>query len=326
MKIGLFDPSLKNNFGQQSTNSGDAIISDAVVEIISNVFHLYDLFRVSTHCSPSIKIVKELNHCDHVFVGGSNLLSSDIATYNQWKLNNSFLAQLLYPNKRNILLGVGWWQYQDYITPATCKYYRKHLNHKNLHSVRDSYTRDKMQLMGFDNVINTSCPTLWNLHNKETNRKKMNINDCIFTLTDYAPNPDSDTVLIETILNSFSGHIYFFVQGTQDEEYLKSLSIFNKNRYKFHLIYTLQEFNEILKTDIVFIGTRLHGGARALQLNVETIILEVDNRSTEIRKDINLPSIDRQDNVTLKKWINGEHVFRPIFLDTNSIQKWKAQF
>jgi hypothetical protein len=104
------------------------------------------------------------------------------------------------------------------------------------------------------------------------------------------------------------------------------LPIFLKNKRKFHLLNSLREFNEVLKTDVVFLGTRLHGGARALQMHVESIILEVDNRTREIRKDINLPSIARQDNVTLRRWIIGEKVFNPISLDIESILKWKGQF
>lgn len=326
IKIGLLDPSLQDNNGTISTNIGDVIIYDAVIKVLDDVFKNYDLIRVSTHSNPDRKALKNLSHCDVQIIGGTNLLSSDIKSYNQWKFERRLIDKLLFPVKNIVSLGVGWWQYQSEPTDYTANYYKKLLSSHFNHSVRDSYTEKKMCKMGFNNVINTSCPTLWGLSGMELNRKITKKQDCVFTLTDYKPSVELDTKLLEKLFENFSGKLHYFAQGTKDIEYLNSLEIFQKNKNRFDFLLSLSEYNEILKTDIVFVGTRLHAGARALQKNIDTIVFEVDNRTKEISRDTNYPSIDRQDFELLQKWLDGEPVFNNLKIDEENINKWKTQF
>jgi polysaccharide pyruvyl transferase WcaK-like protein len=230
------------------------------------------------------------------------------------------------PIKNIITLGVGWWQYQAAPTSHTIRYYKNLLSSSLLHSVRDSYTQSKMLEMGFSNVINTTCPTLWGLSGMNVNRKNTKKQDCVFTLTDYNPSEVLDTKLLEILLDNFSGKLYFFAQGSKDLEYINSLEFYKKNKGRFDMISTLVDYNYILKTEVVFVGTRLHAGARALQNGVDTLVVEVDNRTTEIRKDTNYPSIERDNFKTLQKWLDGETVFDNLQIDANSINTWKSQF
>ena len=51
--------------------------------------------------------------------------------------------------------------------------------------------------------------------------------------------------------------------------------------------------NSIKQYNIEYIGTRLHGGIRALQHGRRTMIIAVDGRAMEKKKDIHLPVVDR---------------------------------
>lgn len=327
IKIGLLDPSLWDNKGNRSPNTGDIIIYDAVIKVLDNIFSEYDLIRVSTHTNPNGKLLKGLSSCDIQIIGGTNLLSSNIQEYNQWKFERSFLNKIFYPVKNIITLGVGWWQYQEAPTATTTKYYKETLSDNYVHSVRDNYTKEKLAGMGINNVINTTCPTLWDLSGKEVNRKSEESKNCVFTLTDYYTSIENDSNLIQVLLNNFSEYLYFFAQGSGDIKYLKSLDIYKTNQHRFKFINTLTEYNTILEDgDIVYIGTRLHAGARALQKNVDALVLQVDNRAREISMDTNFPSIERNDLITLQSWLNGDEIFPKMKIDIDSIQKWMGQF
>jgi len=327
IKIGLLDPSLQDNSGNQSTNTGDIIIYDAVIKVLDKIFNNYDLVRVSTHTNPNSKLLKELGLCDIQIIGGTNLLSSNIDEYNQWEFKRSIIDKIFHPIKNIVTLGVGWWQYQQKPTEKTAKYYRNTLSTKYIHSVRDNYTKDKLIGMGINNVINTSCPTLWELSGLDVNRKSDSLKDCVFTLTDYNTSVENDTNLIKLLIRNFSGKLYLFAQGSKDIEYVESLDIYKENKYKFEIVNSLPEYNKLLEEgDITYIGTRLHAGARALQKNIEALVLEVDNRAKEISRDTNFPSIERNDLTTLQKWLDGERIFSNMKLDNDSIKKWMNQF
>lgn len=327
VKIGLLDPSIQDNNGVISTNTGDVIIYDAIIKVLDNTFKDYNLIRVSTHTNPDRKLLKELSLCEIQIIGGTNLLSSNIYEYNQWRFERSIIERIIYPIKNIVTLGVGWWQYQQHPTKKTTRYYRNTLSSNYIHSVRDSYTKDKLIEMGINNVINTSCPTLWELSGLDVNRKSDNLKDCVFTLTDYNTSIENDTNLIKLLISNFSGKLFLFTQGSKDIEYVESLDIYKENKHKFEIIYSLPEYNELLDSgDVIYIGTRLHAGARALQKNVEALVLEVDNRAKEISRDTNFPSIKRNDLTTLQKWLNGDKIFSNMKLDNNSIKKWMNQF
>jgi len=325
-KIGLLDPSLRDNEGNISINLGDKIIYDSIISELSEIFGEIELVRVSTHCNPSAKLLKRLNQCYLIFIGGTNLLSSDIQQYNQWKFVRPFWTTLIYPCSDIILFGVGWWQYQSSPTSFTKKYYSKILKTKFIHSVRDSYTLSKLNEVGLKHSLNTSCPTIWGLNGRITNRKNLQTQNCVFTLTDYAVSPIDDQNIIKVLLDKFSGDLFYFAQGSNDIAYLESLPIAKNNLSRIKIIDSIEDYNDILQTDIVFIGTRMHGGARALQFKKETLVLEVDNRTKEIRLDTNFPSIARKDISTLNHWIEGKSVFNPMYLNIDSINLWKEQF
>src|SRR5687767_3928820 len=92
-----------------STNLGDQIISEAV----ANQLNL--LFSPSRSISISSRDVGAwsrhlLEKADYIFLGGSNALSSNpLFGYRQLSIGRFNAFNL----SRLVLLGVGWWQYQE---------------------------------------------------------------------------------------------------------------------------------------------------------------------------------------------------------------------
>jgi len=329
VKIGLFDPSLYDNKGTPSSNLGDLIIARSIENYFYEIFSPIEIIKISSHELPSKQSFKDLNDCEYVFIGGTNILSSNINSYNQWKVLRNKFNWLFSstPISDVILFGVGWWQYQQKPTFNTKSFYKKALHNNFMHSVRDEYTLNKLKDIGIENVVNTSCPTTWELNSQQTNRVNGAAN-CLFTITDYMKDAKNDDLLLQTICDFFNERIYFFPQGNGDSEYIKSLDFFKKNKTKFTILNrTISEFEDcISNSNVDYIGTRLHAGINVLQLKKNALILAVDNRATEMAKDINLPVIDRRDFDSMRKWLKQEKIFKDIKIPTDNIKLWKEQF
>lgn len=325
--ITLLDPSLKNNKGESSTNLGDLIIRQSVIGVLKDIFPYEDIHRLSTHSNLESAHYKLIKDSQFTFIGGSNLLSSNILLYNQWKIANRRSLYFLAPKiKDAILMGVGWWQYQNKPSFITKRFYNSVLNHKYNHSVRDQYTELKVNQLGMKNVLNTSCPTLWDLDGVACDRKKTTIKKAIFTLTDYNKNQKSDSQLINLLFDYFD-ELYFFAQGSMDKKYLLSMSIYSKNKEKIKLVNSVEEYENYFSSgETVYVGTRLHGGIYALKQKAEALIIAIDNRASEISKSTNLAVIKRGENDKIRTWLEGKTNFGKITLDNNSIELWKNQF
>src|SRR5690606_6570746 len=90
-------------------------------------------------------------------IGGTNLLSSEVNKYNQWKVSWRDALWL----RDVILLGVGWWQYQGEPNFWTRTFLKRVLHPQFVHSLRDAYTVGQLRRAGLPNGRNTSCVTLW---------------------------------------------------------------------------------------------------------------------------------------------------------------------
>lgn len=326
-QITLLDPSISNSDGIPSANLGDIIIADSVLDEMVNLFPDYELVRISTHTYLNKKDYENIKKSEYTFIGGTNLLSSNIREYNQWKVSLK-KGYYLFPNLKNIvLLGVGWWQYQHNPTLITKLFYRKALGKYYLHSVRDEYTKSMLSQCGRENILNTSCPTTWGLG--DYNPIFDSESDILFTLTDYNQDVIEDNKLLELILKSCDEKIYFFPQGYDDTKYLNSLNSFKKNSSRITILdYRISEFNNLIyrNRNIRYIGTRLHGGIRCMQNNIPSLIIAIDNRAIEISKDINIPIVKRTDYDMMKLWLEGNFKFPKIELPHQSIKAWREQF
>lgn len=311
-KILIFDTSIATQ------NLGDSIILDSVNKSLTGLFPNGRFFNTATHESIGLVSYKLHKMADFSFVAGTNLLSSNMNKYNQWKVNFIDAAFL----KDIILLGVGWWQYQNSPNLYTKLLYKKLLSRKLQHSVRDSYTKEKLANAGIVNCINTGCPTTWSLTPQHcSDIPKVKSDDVIFTLTDYNKDRAADSRLINLLTERYN-KVFFWPQGSGDLDYLDSFACDVEV-----LAPSLRSFDKILANteSIEYIGTRLHAGIRALQHKRRAIIIGVDNRAAEIAKDINLPFLARENIDELDGLIGGQWA-TTLFIDFAAIDAWRSQF
>jgi hypothetical protein len=143
----------------------------------------------------------------------------------------------------------------------------------------------------------------------------------VTTLTHYLRDLEADTQLFKVLQASYK-HLYFWPQQSEDAEYFSSLNISGVKIVPP----SLARYDNFLEhEDVDFIGTRLHGGIRALQKQKRTLILAVDNRATEILKDTNLPVVQRDNIAAIEQFIGTKQACK-ITLPTEKIAQWKAQF
>lgn len=313
-KIILFNPAIS------SLNLGDHIIAYACKENIESLLKNKMCIDISTHLPISNLYMGLIKNVKYSFVLGSNLLMNNMnGRFRQWDIKLWNTRRI----NKAILMGVGWHQYSSKTNSYTKKLYNRVLSNEYYHSVRDEYTKIKLNDIGIKNVINTGCPTLWNLDKKHCMQIPKNKSyRVIFTLTDYKKDLVKDKKMINILKNNYE-KLYFWIQGGNDYEYLKELyngsdiEIINPN---------LEDYNKIIKNgNIDFVGTRLHGGIRALQNKCRTIIISVDNRAKELNRNYNIPIIEREKIDILEEKINKEWE-TDIHIPIDRIKKWKSQF
>lgn len=307
-------------------NLGDEIIVESCTREIKALFPNDFLISMSTHTPTSFLSYRKYKNIDFSFVLGSNLLKSTFCGLNrQWNItlrNTLFIEPV-------ILLGAGWWQYNNLPNFYTKLLLNKILNKNFIHSVRDKQTENMLCMMGVTNVLNTGCPTLWKLTRKhcyhiDTSKKK----NVVFTLTDYNRDVKKDSMFLNILSNNYN-EIFFWPQGFYDLDYLKYLltNLSNFNKTKLNILGpSLKDYTKfLLNYECDYIGTRLHGGIYALQHKKRTIILKIDNRAEEMQKFCNLPCIARNDLQDLIEKINTSFETN-IIIPEDNIKKWKEQF
>lgn len=309
--VSVFDTTITDN------NLGNEIIMASVWNHLRQA--LPDAFFIKLPYLDSIgsESIRYLRDSNLVFFGGTNCLTSDMQRYKQWGIDKSNFDKI----NNVILMGVGWWQYQDDPTAYTQKLLRHVLSHDFSHSVRDAYTATKLRRIGFDNVLVTGCPSMWGLTPEHCRSipagKSENV---LVTFTNY--NQSADDEEVAKSLKKHYRKIFCWVQGPEDCNYVRKL-LSNVEIVKP----SMASLDDILSSDLdlEYVGTRLHAGIRALQFRRRTIILGIDNRATEISKDFNLPVLARDDVRALESMIEGVFV-TDIQMPFPDIQKWLDQF
>ncbi|MBD2036623.1 polysaccharide pyruvyl transferase family protein [Leptolyngbya sp. FACHB-321] len=318
-QICLLDPGMEDHNDRPSENLGDLIIQQAVLREIDSLFGSQNIAKLSTHAPLEETHLQMIQASSIAIVGGTNLLSSNMNHYNQWKI---VLRDALRLRKRVLLLGVSWWQYQGRPNLYTLALLHLALSYKGSHSVRDNYTKKKLQSIGIRNVINTGCPTMWPLANLQPDAiPQTKATNALVMLTDYSKNIELDRKLLELATSHYET-VYFWPQGAGDRDYVTS----------FNLPVTILErslpaLENLLKSDVSldYIGTRLHGGIRCLLAKRRALILRIDHRATEIAQETGLPSVDRADFAFMERWIREPFVTK-ITVDTAAIECWRQQF
>lgn len=302
-----------------STNLGDFIIMDSVNEIANEILAKDFLLHIPTHLRIHPLDLPQLRKYEMAWVGGTNLLKNEQFLNSQWKIDASCLP---FFSQKTILMGVGWWQYQPSLPSLYTKWFLNNLlSNQYLHSVRDEYTKTKLAEFGIRNVINTGCPTVWRLNPdlcaQIPVRKSRKV---VTTITDYLKNPSQDKKMLLTLKENYE-EVHIWIQGSQDEPYVKSLVDGLKV-----IGPKLSLFDAFLeKEECDYIGTRLHAGIRAMQKKRRSLIIGIDNRAQEMNRDIGLPVLNRNEIEKLPEFINND-VLTELKIDWEAIQTWKNQF
>lgn len=271
MRVGWLDPSLN------SRNTGDQIIADAVLRELRETLGSAEIVRLPTQTMLKRSEREAARSCDKFIVGGTNILNGNIPRYIQWKLDPGSYSTY---RSRVSTMGVGWWQYQPAVNRFS-RYIWKNVLGSGANSVRDNYTAARLAEFGVK-AVNTSCPTVWRLP-KRTPFSAEPPSQVLMTITDYHKNPARDTRLIRGLRERYD-EVLVWPQGSKDREYLSGID----KTVKF-IGPELRDFDDALGAKSVdYVGTRLHAGIRALQFGVRSTILAIDNRATEISRDIGL--------------------------------------
>lgn len=310
------------NTAVSTDNLGDYIIMRYCSPILHELFGERQYIDISTHRIPSKEEEKIVTEIKYKFVCGTNLLTSHIEQWWNWRLPDGFQGKLPYRNV--ILMGAGWGVYQDECSEYSRLIYRSLLNPSVLHSVRDQYTKDKLKAAGIKNVINTGCPTMWNLTPEFCRRiPREKSLDVITTITDYRRDITQDNLMLNILGRNYRT-VYLWLQGKEDEEYLSNLQFPSNLKV---IPRSLDKYEDILNQGGVdYVGTRLHAGIFALNHRIRSIIIAVDNRAIEIAKDTNLPIIQREDIDELLERSIQEPLNTEIKINLDNIQIFKAQF
>ncbi|WP_442680064.1 polysaccharide pyruvyl transferase family protein [Sphingomonas sp. ASY06-1R] len=310
--IALLDTSVS------SDNLGDEIIMDAVrYELLDALPDAY-FTTVATHDYLGRIGRKILKQCEFGILGGANSMSSQMLRGANWKISPLDLSPM---QDKVVLMGVGWQDYHPNASRYARYVYERVLSKKYAHSFRDSYTLGKAQQLG-RKTLNTACPTMWRLDDAHcaaipTTKAK----SAVAALTFYRPDPDNDRKLMQRICDSY-GKVYFWSQQAEDWEYLHSLGNFD-----VELIHpNVRAYTDVLEgEDVDFIGSRLHGGIRAMQKGRRALIVIVDNRAAEIGRDTDLPTVARDNHARIAAWIEGSDPVR-LKLPNEAINAWRTQF
>ena len=322
----LFDTALN------TSNLGDEIIYDDCKKGLSSVLDEALIFRMATHVvnyssyqlirMEDGKITRLCDWADYKFVCGTNLLTDKLWRVNpQWMVNP--INARLY--KDCILVGVGKISEYDKPNRYTSNIYKKILSRKYKHSVRDSATKKVLNDLGFD-AINTGCPTLWGFDRDKCaaipTGKAENV---IFTVSGYNKQraPQQDKRMIQILKENYN-KLYLWVQTVMDERYFKELM--SDTPVEVTPIYSLNKYKEILlKGNVDYVGTRLHGGVYAMQNNVRSMVIAIDQRSRGFHEDNNLPILEREDIEKLESLVHSEWK-TDIRIDNDAINEFVSQF
>jgi polysaccharide pyruvyl transferase WcaK-like protein len=306
-----------------SENAGDFIIMEAAAQVIDQCLPLAYKVHLTTHERLS-RVSRRLARKAAFHVAcGTNLLHSHMEIIKQWNIG-LFAGWFLKPV---VLLGVGWrGQAKRRTTLYTKLLLRSLLSREHLHCVRDSYTETRLREAGVPNVINTSCPTMWRLtpeHCAEIPAEQGA--DVVLTLTDYSPDAPRDRQLLDLLKRCYR-RVYFWRQGSGDGAYLATLAGANEVEI---LPSSLQAYDELLadrSLALDYVGTRLHGGIRALQHKRRSWIIGVDHRATEKGHDFHLPVLNRYaPPAEIERAIRAP-AHCEICIPQENIRRWKEQF
>lgn len=320
-KILLLDTSIATQ------NVGDTIINKSIEINWPELFSSNFIVRFPSHTPPYLwwqqhffpRKCNLAKHTDYKFLCGTNALYTNMfRPIPQWNINLLNASML----QGTVLLGVGSGINSSNINFYTKRLYSKVLSHDFVHSVRDDYTEEMLNKLGYK-VINTGCPTIWGFTSDFCRQiPESKADSVIFTLTGYQSDVENDKMMVRLLQQNYN-HLYFWPQTFEDLNYLKSLG-----RFEYQVIPpNLESYDKALEMDVDYVGNRLHGGIRALQHQKRSLIIAIDYRAENMLRNFSLPIISREKiKYDLEDIINSKTSVAVSGLDFEKIANWKSQF
>lgn len=314
-----------------STNKGDEIIMQAVLQGLKTVIHGHYVLKFPTHVpyttwlQSTIKLkgisfrADCVRKADLKLVCGTNLLAKSMRyPVNNWNINSLVAA----PLAGSVLVGVGNSMVEKSIDGYTRRLYNKVLSHEFAHSTRDNETTEMLKSMGFS-AITTGCPTLWQLTEAVIRRIPTKRSDAVvLALTGSDRDYVADRHIIDVCRKIYS-KLYFWTQTIHDAAYYNS---FSDTEDIERLSPDVESYGAFLDThDVDYVGTRLHGGIFAMQHNKRAIIVSIDNRARNIAKANHINVIERSDIRNLESMVISE-LKTCVSVDFAAIDRFRNQF
>jgi hypothetical protein len=300
-------------------NSGDNIIAQASMAEIHSLFPDHFYTTIPTHEKISWRSWRIVNQSQHTILAGSNVLTRNMVFDRGWRLSPidaMFISDI-------ITLAAGWRSYGKDRSPVGTQVLRRALKTDGIHSVRDEFSKERLLDAGVKNVVNTACVTMWRLDLDAIAALPQTMGKSVISTVNVGERSPEDQYMVDLLCKLYE-KVYLWPQGIYDLDYCRELS---QNRCEV-IGQSLESYDEILRTvpDLDYVGSRLHGGIRALQHNVRTLVIAIDNRATEIGRDTNLPVLDRAAVIEEleRRIINPQKI--EIKLPTSEIEKWRTQF
>ncbi len=327
--ITVFDTSIG------SANLGDNIIMRSGENHLKFLLDKYFVMRLTTHLVnfhfyqylKSGTKVDAIGKSIYKFIIGTDLLNNNILKgRGQWPID--IFSAKVYENV--ILMGVGRTSFtysQKKIDLYSRHIYEKILRKDIIHSTRDEETKIFLEKLGFK-AINTGCPTLWGLTEKHCKEIKMSKSENVIIslngATKYREHI-SDQKFLSIIERNYK-QVYLWIQTIHDQDYFDKLNKSSDKAINIKYIYSLNEFERILKSgDVDYVGMRLHGGIFALQNKVRSIIIAVDERAKGVKETNNIVCVNRSDTDKIEELINSDFE-TCINIKTKEIELFLNQF
>lgn len=308
MEIAVLDPSLATD------NLGDEVIYEAVEDVLFSLFPAAFLHRIASHERMSDRSHTVLRKASLVFVAGSNLLPPDGG---QWRITLDDAALCC----DIVVLGAGWQHDSTVFNRRSEKLTRRVLSGRRIHAVRDAKARDNLASLGL-RVLNTSCPSLWSLDAAATARiPESRAPEAVVAVTAYRNTPEADAAFLRLMTECYR-KVWFYPQMADDIPHLERIGFGHLPRIRAS---TAAYTRFLAENDVDYVGSRLHGGIRALQRGKRTLVLAVDNRARDIAAHTGLPSAPHGDLAAIRAWIETPAPTR-LALPEAEIAAWKAQF
>jgi polysaccharide pyruvyl transferase WcaK-like protein len=268
-----------------SANRGDDIIVDCAKRQLMTVVGDAFISTSSSHDGPGRYSRRLLSRADLVFLLGSNALSASYrGSRFHWRVRWRDLPLL---RGKVVLLGVGAHKRVEKVDWAQKTFLRYILSRDHLHSVRDRDAGRILEACGLD-YLNTSCPTLWDYGDFPAVARRNSKSVCV-TLTAGKPHA-SDLALLRILFATYEV-VHFWPQQQDDLAYLLNLAGDSAIRCVPGNLAAYDAFLSRERPD--YVGTRLHGGIRALSRGCRTLIISIDNRARAMGAEVGIPTIER---------------------------------